>query len=174
MTDIIYNYLFLNDLCQVGPSTHKQWMKNKWRGDHMTADLDQWRRLVASVDGPQASVTRLLLHTLAVYLDPGSGSCFRSVRDLSEATALSRRAVIKHLKLAESHGWIKIESAGIGGKGWKRSSYSLRFPFEAVNRNHHVETKNGESESPRQADLNATLANQNVNEVNRGCQLWLK
>lgn len=100
----------------------------------MTAELFlrplfDWRSAVASPFGPGAPTTRHVLLTLSLHMSPRGDSCFPSIELLVEESGLSRRAIIEHLKLAESAGWIaKQERPEKNGQGWRRLEYFPMIP----------------------------------------------
>jgi|TARA_R110002096_G_scaffold288341_1_gene482082 hypothetical protein len=70
--------------------------------------LKKWRQGI--VDSELQPMTRLVLHTLAYYMDAESNTCVISVPEIVKATSLSRAGVFKHINLAKSFGWIFKES----------------------------------------------------------------
>lgn len=114
-----------------------------------------WRNLLASEEGPP-STTRLVLLALSLRMDTDGASCFPSVRSICVMTGLSNRAVIDHLDRAEREGWIRRESAGRGGQGWRRHRYTPLIPA-------HLE--GGEAGSPRSEEGGEPHAGKVVNEV---------
>ena len=107
--------------------------------------------MIASENGPESPTTRLLLLTMSLYMDKTGGKCFPSTRTLSVDTALSRKAVMEHIQKAEAAGWIKIMSAGVNGRGWKRSSYQAATPSDVVTESNHVIHERGNPTSPPKA-----------------------
>lgn len=113
------------------------------------ADLFTWRDAVMSEHGPAASTTRHVLLTLGTHMDAQGGSCFPSTRTLATETALSRKTVEKHLRLAEDGGWIERKPRSGSGQGWRRMEYSATVPEKVGNDVTHVSPEGGESGSPR-------------------------
>ena len=74
----------------------------------------RWRSAVLSPAGPKSSAARLVLVALSNWMNAKGGSCWPSTTSLSEATALSRRAVGMHLAQAVETGWITRERRGVG------------------------------------------------------------
>lgn len=66
--------------------------------------LKQWRQEI--VDSDLQPLTRLVLHTVAFYMDAESNTCAISVSEIVKATSLSRSGVFKHINLAKALGWI--------------------------------------------------------------------
>lgn len=88
---------------------------------------DRWEKSFTAANSDLSPTTRLVLHFLAYYLDK-TGRCSPSQRVLIKQTSLSRVVVMKHLKIAESKGWIK--------QRLKRDGYEYRalFPkFTVIN-----------------------------------------
>lgn len=121
----------------------------------------RWRDTVLSKHGPDSSTTRLVLTVLSLRMDADGGSCYPSTRLLATETGLSRRAVEKHLRRAESMGWIDRRQRGLEGQRWKRMEYRPRLPDDVENEIPHLDPKvendvphvdaeGGERDSPRQ------------------------
>ncbi len=73
-----------------------------------------WRKAVSKSN--MEACTKLLLHTLANYMDAGGNGAFPSVATLAKDMSTTKRTVFKHLKLAEAAGFIiktrRITEAG--------------------------------------------------------------
>lgn len=102
--------------------------------------LFTWRGYVSSPRGPESSTTRHVLLALSLYMGEKGDGAFPSTRTLAADTGLSRRTVEKHLREAESQGWIGRDQHGFGGMGWKRYDYAASLPERL---------KGGEGGSPR-------------------------
>ena len=96
----------------------------------MTGFKFTWQRALASEYGPSSPTTRLVLHTLGIFMKADGRDCRPSVQTLCKATALSRRTIIEHINRAKAEGWIVKVSAGAGmaGKHWRRSLYLPKIP----------------------------------------------
>lgn len=100
----------------------------------------KWRRAVA-VSALSASAKHVL-SKLSYFMDENGGSCFPSIKDLCEATSLSKNTVRHHLELAAAAGWVSIlpiGSAGLHGQKWRRKSYFACWPDQQSN-DHPLET----------------------------------
>lgn len=90
--------------------------------------------------------TKHVLSKLSYFMDEDGDSCFPSIKDLCEATSLSKNTVRHHLELAAAAGWVSvlpIGSAGLHGQKWRRKSYFARFPDEQSHA-HSLETTEAE------------------------------
>ena len=88
-----------------------------------------WRSAVASSLGPPSSTTRLVLFCLSLHMNEQGENCFPSIDRLARESALSKKAVIDHITLAEDGGWIeKQERPERNGQGWRRMQYSPTMP----------------------------------------------
>ncbi|WP_102867630.1 ArsR/SmtB family transcription factor [Pseudovibrio exalbescens] len=74
------------------------------------------------------SVSRYLLHCLALHFHLRQGRCYQSIEELAAGCGLSKRTVIKHLRIVEDAGWIKVTFHGFTDQRWRRHSYALAFP----------------------------------------------
>ena len=97
-------------------------------------DLNRWRRRVISDAGPKQSTTRFVLYILATHSDTNM-VCFPSERTLAAETALTVRAVRKHLKAAECDGWISRTRAAYKRGRWWHTVYLLTNPAISNERN---------------------------------------
>ncbi|MBB4103029.1 helix-turn-helix domain-containing protein [Allorhizobium borbori] len=91
----------------------------------------KWRRAVAN--SAFSASTKHVLSKLSYFMDEDGDSCFPSIKDLCEATSLSKNTVRHHLELAAAAGWVSvlpIGSAGLHGQKWRRKSYYARWPDE--------------------------------------------
>ena len=95
--------------------------------------LFQWRRVLLSEKGPEP-VTRFVLLALSTFGDQNGRSIYPSAEILAVATGLSQRAVEGHLRRGIEKGWVRRSMIGPerGGKGWRRSQYSLTIPERAA------------------------------------------
>jgi hypothetical protein len=89
----------------------------------------QWERALISEAGPPSATTRHVLLTLATHADR-AGKAFPSIKTLANETALSKRAVVQHIKVAVLDGWLIRGTALCEGQAWRRSTYVLSIPSE--------------------------------------------
>lgn len=103
-----------------------------------------WRRAVLSPLGPESATTRYVLLALSTFMDVDGCNAFPSESRLAEASGLSRRAIIMHMKIAEQDGWIGRRKVRRKGRIWHGYVYEPRFPvrldglsrFDEVNNVH--------------------------------------
>ena len=87
-----------------------------------------WRSYIASEHGPQSSVTRHVLLTIALHMNEKGESCFPSVDLLVKETRLSKPSIIKHIKFAVEEGWLEKRVLGVNGQGWRKHEYRPLIP----------------------------------------------
>ncbi|MDA8138600.1 MAG: helix-turn-helix domain-containing protein [Desulfobacteraceae bacterium] len=109
-------------------------------------EVNHWRRLIASENGPKSPTTRLILHTLGVHMNQAGGSCFPSTRTLAVECGLSERVVCRHLAIAVCEGWLLRSSAGKSGQAWKRNQYQAAMP-KALTQSQHLTQKGTDAKS---------------------------
>lgn len=102
-----------------------------------------WRQ--AFMEDPNLSGTqKLLLHTLASFMNASGDSCYPSVERLAACSSMARETVIRQLKQLRKMGWIKVGLHGFSKQKWRRHEYSIGWPNGLVSAR-----KGGDSESPR-------------------------
>ncbi|RUW81490.1 helix-turn-helix domain-containing protein [Mesorhizobium sp. M2A.F.Ca.ET.067.02.1.1] len=85
-----------------------------------------WRHAFAQSDLPPT--TRLLLHTLGMFMNELGEDCIPSIADLCRYSGLDKRTVVRHLAAAKEAGWIGVSQHGFRGQKWKRNQYAPRWP----------------------------------------------
>lgn len=99
-----------------------------------------WRHAVAQ--GKIEALTKLVLYTLANYMNETGGGCFPSIDTIMEDSGLARATVIKHLDNAEAAGFIQRRKHGYGGQKWARNEYTATFPPDCeIGAAHDLELK---------------------------------
>lgn len=101
--------------------------ENRQAGARNTPFVIRWRNLVFSENG-LSSTTKLVLVALSLHMNGKGGSCFPSIKHLSDRSSLSEKAICEHLKTAEECGWILRSNRIANGKGWRRKSYQAVIP----------------------------------------------
>lgn len=101
----------------------------------MTVETDlpwviQWRRSLLESRVP--AMRRWVLVALSLYGDRDGKNIWPSTVELARAAGLSRHRTEGHLREAETDGWIRRRSRGVGGKGWRRMEYVLTVPAPVV------------------------------------------
>jgi hypothetical protein len=96
-----------------------------------------WRHAIGKSGLPP--ITRLVLHTLGLKMDATGGSCFPPISEVVELTGLDKKTVLKHLDIAEEHGWIEISQHGFRGQKWKRNEYIARWPGRDIVGERHAD-----------------------------------
>jgi len=77
-------------------------------------------------------LTKLLLYTLANYMNSHGNGCYPSVTTLSKSTGLKNRAIYNHIKLAVSAGFLVRNKRRITGKEWAANEYQAAYPSNAT------------------------------------------
>lgn len=85
-----------------------------------------WRAAIIRSD--LAPTTRHVLLTLSCHINDAGEPTYPSTLTLADECALSERAVVTHLKLAHSLGWLVVTKHGYGGQAWARNQYEPRVP----------------------------------------------
>lgn len=94
---------------------------------------------------------------LSHHMNNEGGSCFPSYALLARETLLSKRVIVRHMKLAHTEKWFE-RTAGMGyASGWKRYEYQAMVPTFSGDdsksplrqRHKRVRENRGDSESIR-------------------------
>jgi hypothetical protein len=88
----------------------------------------EWLDLVLGEHGPAAAPTRLVLCCLAQHMNQRGESCFPSQTLIVKRSALSLRAVQKHLRIAVDTGWVKVGRKDRSGRAWFVNEYTATIP----------------------------------------------
>ena len=96
----------------------------------MTLKVWEWRRSIAQAE--LASTTKLVLHSLSVYMSEDGDRCFPTIEQLAKDSNLSTRVVILHLQKAIDSGFIQRFSNRRHGKNWRNYSYQACLPKAAI------------------------------------------
>lgn len=90
----------------------------------------RWRRAIDESDLPPT--TRHILQTLSGWMGVNGDSCFPSILDISKRSGRDRKTVREHLAIAETLGWLVVDSAGFSGPQHARKSYVARWPDNLI------------------------------------------
>ncbi len=85
-----------------------------------------WRQAILGSD--LQSTTKLVLLTLATYMNDHGDNCFPSHTTIAANASLSVRAVITHIQLAVEAGFLVKEKRGLTGRIWDANEYHASFP----------------------------------------------
>ena len=88
----------------------------------------QWLEMLASECGPPGATTRHVLHAISVHMNSQGESAWPSKKTLAIRTALSERAITKHIALARSSEWIEVTTRKQSGQGWRVNQYRATVP----------------------------------------------
>lgn len=122
-----------------------------------------WRAAIIRSD--LAPTTRHVLLTLSCHINDAGEPTYPSTLTLADECALSERAVVTHLKLAHSLGWLVVTKHGYVGKAWARNQYEPRLPDSFVPRP-KPERKGTEGRSVPSGELEALNVLQCVDDMN--------
>ena len=105
--------------------------------------------------------TKHVLHTIALHMSPSGQNCHPTIDQIMYESGLSNRAILTHINLAESAGWLRKKKHGYGGQKWANNEYEPTVPNgyelvtytdskrqKAVNEVHDVKDKGSERGSP--------------------------
>lgn len=112
--------------------------------------LFSWRHAITQSELPPT--TRHLLLTMSIHMTDAGESCFPSTETLARETGLSKKAVIKHIRVARDAGWLRVGVAGLGrladNRQWKRHEYMVAFPIRERRSQDTESVEGGERSSP--------------------------
>jgi len=86
-----------------------------------------WRKSIQASD--LKPMTKLVLYTLANYMNNDGGSCFPNQEDIATGTGLDLRSISRHIKEAKDAGYIDIIKIHVKGQRWKSNSYQAQTPI---------------------------------------------
>ena len=107
------------------------------------AATHRWNWLQAMIQSDLPSVTRLVLHTLAMHMDRYGADCFPGLTRLARESGLDRKTVRRHLAAAEDSGWIVREQNRRSSGAWGTTRYVPVIPGEVGAERTHVEEQVG-------------------------------
>lgn len=91
-----------------------------------TSEAWTWRHAFA---GAQLhATTKLLLHTVGMFMNEMGKGCFPSQAEIIEYSSLDKKTVIKHTRLAIDAGWLEAFQHGYRGQKWRRLEYKPCWP----------------------------------------------
>lgn len=85
-----------------------------------------WRRALRD-HGPKSPSVLLTLFVIGTFMDR-TGRAFPSQQLIAKGIRGSVKTVQRHLEIARRDGWLSIETAGRGGKGWRHYAYRAAIP----------------------------------------------
>ena len=88
-----------------------------------------WRKSFTADDRLTAT-TRLVLHTIHIYMDDKSLEAYPSRTTLAKDTGLSEKSISKHTEAAEKLGWLKKFKAKQSGNQFLNNIYKGIFPTQ--------------------------------------------
>ena len=91
-------------------------------------DRWQWLETLASECGPPSPTTRQVLHGISLHMNAHGESAWPSIKTLAIRTALSDRAVSKHVTLARTGNWLEVTTRMGSGHGWRVNQYRAIVP----------------------------------------------
>ena len=101
-------------------------------GEPIAVNRWQWLETLSSDCGPTCATTRHVLHAVGLFMNPEGESAWPNKRTLSLRTALSERAITKHISLARSSEWIEVKTRMQPGRGWRVNQYRAIVPAHAA------------------------------------------
>lgn len=85
-----------------------------------------WRQAIELSDLEPS--TKLLMYTLANYMNEHGDWCYPSMARLSKSTGLTERSVYRHMKLAEEAGFVEKRKKHSEGQLWAQNEYRALMP----------------------------------------------
>lgn len=77
-------------------------------------------------DLPQ--LTKLLLLTLATYMNEHGAGCYPTVEQLTQDMSAGKRAVLTHIQIAKDRQWLVVKKHGFRGQRWANNEYEAVYP----------------------------------------------
>ena len=96
----------------------------------MSANRISWTWRHAFSKSEISSTTKLVLHTIGLFMNDTGGSAYPTVKQISVLSSLSERAVCTHIKNAIDSGWLRSKVHGFKGQKWKNHEYEANWPSE--------------------------------------------
>ena len=101
-----------------------------------------WRQAIEKAE--LKPLTKLVLYTLANYMNEHGQGCYPSIPHIAKATCMKERAIYNHINLAEQAGFISRQKRKIAGQEWASNEYVAKYPQGVhVETPLHVETPQG-------------------------------
>lgn len=91
-----------------------------------TSEAWTWRHAFAGAD--LHATTKLLLHTVGMFMNEMGKGCFPSQAEIIQYSSLDKKTVIKHTRLAIDAGWLEAFQHGYRGQKWRRLEYKPCWP----------------------------------------------
>lgn len=85
-----------------------------------------WRRALRD-HGPRCQGLLLTLYTVGTYMR-NSGYAYPGQALIAQGARTTSRTVRRHIAEAQRTGWLAVECAGRGGKGWRHNAYRACVP----------------------------------------------
>jgi len=105
------------------------WCRDRWIAEvPISVNRWQWQETLASKCGPPSATTRHVMHAISIHMNPQGENAFPSIRKIALRTALSERAVTKHISLARLSGWIEVTTRKRPGGDWDSNQYRASVP----------------------------------------------
>lgn len=94
-----------------------------------TLKVWSWRHAIGQAD--LQSMTKLLLYTLANYMNEQGTGCYPSISTIIKESGMAKATVLKHLALAIQAGFIKKRKMRLQGQEWAHNEYFACYPDNA-------------------------------------------
>lgn len=91
-------------------------------------DIEQWRQLIVSLDGPATPGVRLVLLALSVRMLEQASTVRITFAEVAALSGIGERTAKNHIYLAERTGWLKRVLARTNGRGWRVYRLSPAVP----------------------------------------------
>lgn len=85
-----------------------------------------WRRALRD-HGPESPSVLLTLFVIGTYMDR-AGVAFPSQQLIAKGIRGSVKTVQRHIEITRRDGWLCVQTAGRGGKGWRHYAYRAAIP----------------------------------------------
>lgn len=85
-----------------------------------------WRRALRD-HGPKSPSVLLTLFVIGTFMDR-DGRAFPGQQLIAKGIRGSVKTVQRHIEIVRREGWLHVETAGRGGKGWRHYAYRAAIP----------------------------------------------
>lgn len=85
-----------------------------------------WRQAIEKAE--LKPMTKLVLYTLANYMNDHGTGCYPSIVTIAKACGLKERAIYNHISDAEKYGFLIRSKRNIAGQKWASNEYKASYP----------------------------------------------
>lgn len=94
----------------------------------MSLTVWSWRQAIERAE--LKPMTKLVLYTLANYMNEHGQGCYPSIPVIAKATGLQERSIYNHIKDSEQAGFLERKKRKLSGQEWASNEYVATYPKE--------------------------------------------